>query len=49
MSGSIENDTTSAFSPASTARLCSPEAPNEDLKPTPSPSPVFWNAGMISS
>ena len=49
MSGSVENDTTSAFSPASTARLCSPEAPNEDLKPTPSPSPVFWNWGMISS
>ena len=49
MSGSSENDTTSALRPASTARLCSPEAPKEDLKPTPSPSPVFWNSGMISS
>jgi hypothetical protein len=49
MSGSVEKETTSAFSPASTARLCSPDAPKEDLKPTPSPAPVFWNAGMISS
>src|SRR4029079_9828435 len=49
MSGARENDTTSAFRPASTARLCSPEAPKEDLKPTPSPAPVFWNSGSISS
>ena len=49
MSGSSENDTTSALRPASTARLCSPEAPKDDLKPTPSPSPVFWNSGSISS
>ena len=49
MSGSVENVTTSAFWPASTARDWSPEAPNDVLKPTPSPSGVFWNAGMISS
>jgi hypothetical protein len=49
MSGSTENDTTSAFSPASTARLWSPEAPKEDLNSTPSPAVVFWNSGMISS
>ena len=49
MSGSVENVTTSAFWPASTARDWSPDAPNEVLKPTPSPSGVAWNAGMISS
>ena len=49
MSGSVENVTTSAFWPASTARDWSPDAPNDVLKPMPSPAGVFWNAGMISS
>ena len=37
MSGSSENATTSARRPASTARLCSPEAPNDWSNSTPSP------------
>jgi hypothetical protein len=49
MSGSTENVTTSAFCPASTARLWSPEAPKLVLKPTPSPAAVFWKSGMIWS
>ena len=49
MSGSVENVTTSAFWPASTARAWSPEAPNDVLKPTPSPAGVFWKPGMSSS
>ena len=49
MSGSVENVTTSAFCPASTARDWSPDAPNEVLNPTPSPSGVAWKSGMISS
>jgi hypothetical protein len=49
MSGSTENVTTSAFWPASTARLWSPDAPKDVLKPTPSPAWVFWKSGMISS
>ena len=49
MSGSVENVTTSAFWPASTARDWSPDAPNDVLKSTPSPSAVCRNAGMISS
>ncbi len=49
MSGSMENETTSAFRPPSTARLCSPDAPNDVLKPTVLPAEVFLNAGMISS
>ncbi len=49
MSGSVEKVTTSAFCPASTARLWSPEAPKEVLKPTPLPSAVFAKSGMISS
>ena len=49
MSGSVENETTSALRPASTARLWSPEAPKEVLKPTSVPSAVFWKSGMISS
>ena len=49
MSGSVENVTTSAFWPASTARDWSPDAPNDVLKPTPSPSAVLLNAGIISS
>ena len=49
MSGSVENVTTSAFWPASTARDWSPEGPKDVLKPTPSPSAVFWKSGMIWS
>ena len=49
VSGSIENETTSAFRPPSTARLCSPEAPKDVLKPTLLPRSVFLKAGMISS
>src|SRR5215208_5937702 len=49
MSGSVENVTTSAFWPASTARDWSPEAPNEVLNSIPLPSGVLPNAGMISS
>ena len=49
MSGSSENETTSAGSPASTARLCSPEAPKDSLNETPAPAGVFLKAGMISS
>ena len=49
MSGSVENVTTSAFCPASTARDWSPEAPNEVLNSIPSPSGVWPKAGMISS
>ena len=49
MSGSVENVTTSAFWPASTARAWSPEAPNDVLKPSPRPSAVLLNAGISSS
>src|SRR3954453_23131853 len=49
MSGAGENATTSAGSPDSTARLWSPEAPNDSLKPTPAPASVLRNAGMTSS
>ena len=48
-SGASENVTTSALRPDSTARLCSPDAPNEVLNPTPDPAWVFWKSGMISS
>ena len=47
-SGASEKFTTSAFRPPSTARLCSPDAPNELLKVTPLPSVVFWKAGFSS-
>ena len=49
MSGSVENVTTSAFWPASTARAWSPDAPNDVLKPTPFPAGVSSKAGMSSS
>ncbi len=39
----------SAGRPASTARDWSPEAPNEFLNETPSPSGVLVNAGSASS
>src|SRR5829696_7318966 len=49
MSGSSENATTSAGWPASTARLWSPDPPNEVVKSTFLPSSVFWYAAMICS
>ena len=45
MSGSSENMTTSAGWPDSTARLWSPDAPNEFEKSTSFPSDVFLKAG----
>ena len=41
--------TTEAGWPATTARLWSPEAPNELLKLTPLPSEVFSKAGSRDS
>ena len=49
MSGSVENVTTSAGWPASTARDWSPDAPNDVLNCVPLPSAVPWKSGMISS
>lgn len=49
MSGSTEKETTSAFWPASTARLWSPEAPKDVLNDVPLPSAVRPKSGMISS
>ena len=40
MSGVVENATTSAGWPESTARLCEPEAANDEEKPTPLPAGV---------
>src|SRR4051794_41209696 len=48
-SGARENVTTSAFRPASTARLWSPEGPKEVLKPTSLPADVLRKSGMIWS
>src|SRR5215216_2488385 len=48
MSGSRENSTTSAGSPPSTARDCSPDAAYDWLKPTPLPSGVLLKAGISS-
>src|SRR6476646_1043793 len=45
MSGSTENSTTSADCPASTARLWSPDDPNELEKSTPLPASVFLKPG----
>src|SRR5215211_49896 len=47
MSGSSENSTTSAFWPAATARLCSPDAPNDCVKVMFFPAVVFWKAAMM--
>ena len=47
MSGGSESSTTSAGSPCTTARACSPEAPYDWLNVTPFPPDVFWKAGMI--
>ena len=49
MSGVVENATTSAGWPESTARLCEPEAPNDWLKDTPSPPLVCANASVSAS
>src|SRR5512132_468491 len=48
-SGASEKATTSALSPDSTARLCSPEAPKDSEKDTPLPAAVLRKAGMTSS
>src|ERR1051325_4519029 len=49
MAGSSENPTMSAFCPATTARLWSPEAPYDWLNSMFWPASVFWNAAMIFS
>ena len=49
MSGSSENSTTSAGWPASTARLWSPDAPNDLEKPTSLPASVFLYASISFS
>src|ERR1700733_13669130 len=49
MSGVVENATTSAGWPVSTARLCEPEAPNDSLKLTPLPAEVCANAAVRAS
>ena len=49
MSGASAKCMMSAGRPASTARDWSPEAPNEFLNETPSPSGVWLNAGSASS
>ena len=46
MSGASESATMSALSPATTARAWSPEAPYDCVNETPSPSGVFWKAGI---
>src|SRR5450756_1342950 len=49
MSGASEHSTTSAGSPASTALLCSPDAPYDSLNLTFAPASVFWKAGISSA
>ena len=49
MSGVVENATTSAGWPESTARLCEPEAPNDWLNVTPSPLGLCPNAVVSAS
>src|ERR1039458_9137239 len=49
MSGVVENATTSAGCPESTARLCDPDAPNDSLNPTPFPAEVCPNAAVNAS
>ena len=49
MSGVVENATTSAGWPLSTARLWEPEAPNDAPKPTPLPAGVAANAAVSAS
>src|ERR1700751_5218316 len=48
MSGVVENATTSAGCPESTARLCEPEAPNDWPKLTPLPAEV-WAKAVVSA
>src|ERR1700733_9736323 len=49
ISGVVENSTTSAGCPVSTARLCDPDAPNDWLKLTPLPALVWANAAVSAS
>src|SRR5579862_2703042 len=49
MSGVVENATTSAGWPESTARLCEPEAPNDWPNDTPLPALVCVNAAISAS
>ena len=49
MSGVVENATTSAGCPESTARLCEPEAPKDWLNPTPLPALVCAKAVVSAS
>src|SRR3984885_10675978 len=49
MSGVVENATTSAGWPVSTARLWEPEAPNDSPKLTPLPAEVCANAAVSAS
>src|ERR1700761_60720 len=49
MSGVVENATTSAGWPVSTARLCEPEAPKDSLNFTPLPAEVLENAAVSAS
>ena len=49
MSGVVENATTSAGWPVSTARLCDPEAPNDWPNETPLPALVCANAVVSAS
>src|SRR5450755_275399 len=49
MSGVVENATTSAGWPLSTARLCEPEAPNDWPNETPLPAEVWANAPVSAS
>ena|ERR1700729_1222734 len=49
MSGVVENATTSAGWPVSTARLCDPDAPNDSPNETPLPPLVCANAAISAS
>ena len=49
MSGVVENATTSAGWPESTARLCEPDAPNDWPNDTPLPAEVDANAVVSAS
>src|SRR6516162_10554570 len=46
MSGVVENATTSAGCPESTARLCEPDAPNDWPNVTPLPAELCANAAV---
>ncbi len=49
MSEPVAKFTTSAGSPAATARLWSPDAPYDSANETPDPAAVFCQSGMIAS